>query len=186
MVGPSKMKKRKICVLRLNHRPNRDKRVTTHLLLAARAFGADGVFYGGNRDGKIERSLKKVIETWGGSFEVKYVRNWKRATKDWKDLGGEVIHLTMYGLPVQDIIEEVKCSHKDKLIVVGGAKVPGAVYDLADWNISVTSQPHSEISGLSVFLHMLFGGRELVRSFEKAELKIVPQTKGKKIIGTEH
>jgi tRNA (cytidine56-2'-O)-methyltransferase len=179
------MKKRKVYVLRLNHRPNRDKRVTTHLLLAARAFGADGAFYGGRRDGKIERSIKKVIEAWGGSFEVKYVGNWKKATKEWKEVGGEIIHLTMYGLPVQDIIEGIKDSPTDKLVVVGGAKVPGAIYGLADWNVSVTSQPHSEISALSVFLHMLFGGREIAGSFEKAEIKVVPRAKGKTIIRTK-
>jgi predicted SpoU family rRNA methylase len=35
---------------------------------------------------------------------------------------------------------------------------------------------------LSVFLHELFEGRELVQSFENAELVVVPQAKGKKIV----
>jgi len=179
------MKKWKVCVLRLNHRPNRDKRVTTHLLLAARAFGADGAFYSGQKDGKVERSVEKVSESWGGSFEAQYVRNWSRTISQWKKNGGEVIHLTMYGLSIQDKIDQIKASQKDKLVVVGGAKVPGEVYELADWNISVTSQPHSEVSALSIFLHELFDGEELSLSFDNADLKVVPQAKGKKVVRTE-
>jgi len=49
-------------VLRLNHRPKRDKRVTTHLLLAARAFGAAGAIYSGEKDEKVEESLEKVMK----------------------------------------------------------------------------------------------------------------------------
>jgi tRNA (cytidine56-2'-O)-methyltransferase len=171
----------KIWVLRLNHRPKRDKRVTTHLFLAARAFGADGAFYNGEYDEKVEKSVEKVNLSWGGTFKVEFTHNWRQAVKEWKREGGEVIHLTMYGLPVQDVIEQLKTSPKNKLIIVGGAKVPGVAYELADWNISVTSQPHSEVSALSVFLHELFEGKELPKHFENAEKKIVPQAKGKKI-----
>lgn len=179
------MKKRKVYVLRLSHRPNRDKRVTTHLFLAARAFGADGAFYSGQRDEKIERSVGKVKKSWGGAFGVEYVKEWRKIVGEWKEEGGEVVHLTVYGLPIQDVIEEVIASPRDKLVLVGGAKVPGVAYELADWNVSVTSQPHSEVSALGVFLHELFGGRELSREFEKAGIKAVPQAKGKKIVRVE-
>lgn len=179
------MKRWKVYVLRLNHRPSRDKRVTTHLFLTARAFGADGAFYSGQKDERIERSMEKVNESWGGNFEVKYVQNWRKVTKEWKKHGGEVIHLTMYGLPAQKTIEQISESPKDKLLVVGGAKVPGEIYELADWNVSITSQPHSEISALSVFLHMLFGGEEFSVAFKGAKMKIVPQSKGKKVVRIE-
>ncbi|MGI0148094.1 MAG: tRNA (cytidine(56)-2'-O)-methyltransferase, partial [Thermoplasmata archaeon] len=33
----------RVTVLRLGHRPSRDKRVTTHVALVARAFGAAGI-----------------------------------------------------------------------------------------------------------------------------------------------
>ncbi len=123
------MDKPKIWVLRLNHRSERDKRVTTHLFLAARAFGADGVFYSGERDEKVERSVEKVNKSWGGCFEVKFCHNWKQTVKEWKHGGGDIIHLTMYGLPVQEVIDEIKVSLKNKFIVVGGAKVPGSAYE---------------------------------------------------------
>ena len=65
-------------------------------------------------------------------------------------------------------------------MVVGGAKVPGEVYGLANWNVSVTSQPHSEVSALAVFLHELFEAQELDRVFEGARLSITPQDRGKR------
>jgi len=179
------MKERKVCVLRLSHRPTRDKRVTTHLFLAARAFGADGAFYSGQRDEKIERSVGKVKKSWGGTFGVEYVQEWRKVVKEWKEDGGEVVHLTVYGLPVQDIIGQIIASPKDKLVLVGGAKAPRAAYELADWNVSVTSQPHSEVSALSVFLHELSEGRELSIDFENAGIRAVPQAKGKKIVRIE-
>ncbi|MDH5794702.1 MAG: tRNA (cytidine(56)-2'-O)-methyltransferase [Candidatus Bathyarchaeota archaeon] len=180
------MKKWKVYVLRLSHRPSRDKRVTTHLFLAARAFGADGAFYSGQRDDKIERSVKKVSKSWGGSFEVEYAEDWRKLVKQWNKDGGETLHLTVYGLPLQDVIGHVTASPKDKLVVVGGAKVPGAVYELADWNVSVTSQPHSEVSALSVFLHELFEGRELSKSYEDSGMRVVPQARGKRVMRTKH
>ena len=178
------MNKPKNWVLRLSHRRERDKRVTTHLFLASRAFGADGVFYSGERDEKVERSVEKVNKSWGGAFEVKYCRSWKQTVSEWKRGGREVVHLTMYGLPLQEAIGEIRSSPKDKLIVVGGAKVPGAMYSLADWNVSVTSQPHSEVSALSVFLHELFEGKEFSMQFRDAEWRIIPQAKGKKVVKT--
>ncbi|MFQ6076341.1 MAG: tRNA (cytidine(56)-2'-O)-methyltransferase, partial [Candidatus Bathyarchaeia archaeon] len=159
-----------------------DDRTTTHLFLTARAFGADRAVYTGQRDRRIEDEMREIAETWGGSFEVEYEVDWKNVITDWKGRGGEVVHLTMYGLPAQDVIDPIRRSMRDKLIVVGGAKVPGGVFRLADWNVSITSQPHSEVSALSVFLHELFEGRELVKAFEDARMTIVPQAKGKKIV----
>jgi tRNA (cytidine56-2'-O)-methyltransferase len=59
--------------------------------------------------------------------------------------------------------------------------VPGEVYQLSDWNISVTNQPHSEVAALSILLDRFFEGRELKKEFKNARIKIVPQEKGKKI-----
>ncbi len=170
----------RVVVLRLGHRYVRDDRTTTHLFLVARAFGAGKVLYTGQRDKAIEEEVGKVTRAWGGDFEVEYVEDWKRIIIEWKRGEGEVIHLTMYGLPMQEVIVSIRHSSRNKLVIVGGAKVPGEVYRLADWNVSVTSQPHSEVSALSVFLHELFEGKELSKIFEGAKLKIVPQAKGKK------
>lgn len=172
----------KIVVLRWGHRYVRDDRATTHLFLAARAFGAGKVIYTGQRDRKIEEKINEVTRVWGGVFEVEYREEGARLLKAWRRGGGQIVHLSMYGLPIQNVVEDIRRSPADKLIVVGGAKVPKFVYEAADWNVAVTSQPHSEIGSLSVFLHEFFEGRELFQSFENAELAIVPQAKGKKIV----
>ena len=67
-------------------------------------------------------------------------------------------------------------------MVVGGPKVEGEVFRLADYNVAVTNQPHSEVSALAVFLDWLYEGEEQDREFKDAKLKVVPQKSGKKII----
>lgn len=169
-------------MLRLGHRIVRDARASSHLFLAARALGADGVIYTGQRDRTIEATIQKVTKAWGGSFEVTYRPQAAGVLQEWKARGGALIHLSMYGLPLQTVVDGIRVSPADKLVVVGGAKVPRSVFDAADWNVAVTSQPHSEISALSLFLHELFEGRELGKPFDGAELRVVPQVRGKKIL----
>ena len=175
----------KINVLRLDHRRKREARITTHVCLTARAFGASKVILSGDEDTKLIENVRDVTERWGGKFKIEYQNNWENFLEDWKKKNVDVIHLTMYGEPVQDVIKEVKESIKDKLIVVGGSRVPGKVYREANWNVSVTTQPHSEVSALSIFLHMFFEGKELTNNFEGGKLKILPSAKGKIIINSD-
>jgi tRNA (cytidine56-2'-O)-methyltransferase len=67
------------------------------------------------------------------------------------------------------------------LIAVGGPKVPREAYELADYNIGVTSQPHSEIAALAIAMHELQSGEELKKEFEHYKMKIVPSEKGKRV-----
>ena len=97
-----------IAVLRMGHRPQRDKRVTTHVCLVARAFGANGIFIW-RKDEKIKKNLNKLIKTWGGEFFVDF-RNYKKILNEWD---GTIVHLTMYGEKI-DIIEEIREKSKDK------------------------------------------------------------------------
>jgi len=154
-----------IHVLRLSHRRRRDARITTHVCLAARAFGASAITLSGDEDKKIIKNVEDVVKRWGGSFKVDYRRNWDNFVEEWKNNGGEVVHLTMHGDPIQNVIKGIRDSPRKKLVVVGGARVPTKVYKKADWNVAVTSQPHSEVSSLALFLHMLFEGRELDLEF---------------------
>ncbi len=169
----------KVWVLRLGHRRGRDPRLTTHVALTARALGCDGIILSGEKDDSIIDSVQKIVEKWGGSFEVKYEKYWRRVIKNWN---GKIVHLTMYGLPIQDKIDEIRKFKEDLLIIVGSEKVPGEVYQLADLNISVTNQPHSEVASLALFLDKLFKGEELKKKFENSKIKIIPQEKGKKTI----
>jgi tRNA (cytidine56-2'-O)-methyltransferase len=168
----------RITVLRLGHRPARDKRLSTHLLLAARAFGAGDALYCGTEDRGLEESVTKIVRDWGGGFTVAYAPSWRKALSGW---GGRIAHLTMYGLPAQDAVAEIRAVDEPLMVVVGGPKVPREVYDLADWNVSVTGQPHSEVSALAVFLHMLLEGSELRLEFPGARLRVVPSARGKDV-----
>jgi tRNA (cytidine56-2'-O)-methyltransferase len=179
LVGPYN----RVYVLRLGHRPQRDKRVTTHAALVARAFGANGFVLASVCDDSVERSLNHVIRCWGGSVHYECGVNPKRYVEVWKEQGGEVIHLTMYGIPIQFAIDEIRSSPRDKLIIIGAEKVERYYYEQADYNVAVTSEPHSEIAALAVFLDRLYRGRELEYNLKGRGKRVIPQRKGKKVVG---
>lgn len=169
----------RIHVLRLGHRVSRDPRVSTHVGLVARALGATSLYYTGAKDSSLENSIKKIASNWGGSFKVKHLQKWRPFINNFK---GIKIHLTMYGLPIEKNISKIRNDESNKLIIIGGEKVPSEIYDLADYNIAVTSQPHSEIAALAVFLDKYFKGKELSKRFVNAKLRIKPKAKGKEIL----
>jgi len=171
------MKLPEIVVLRVGHRPERDQRVTTHVGLAARALGARGMYLAADDKGVVQ-SISDVVMRWGGDFFIGHKVSWKRCIREWKESGGCVVHLTMYGERLQDREDEMRQRSKI-LVVVGAEKVPGELYGLADYNIGVTSQPHSELSSLAVFLDHIFSGSELDSEFPGAKIRIVPSPEGK-------
>lgn len=167
-----------ISILRLDHRIHRDARVTTHLALTSRAFLAGKLYYTGQKDTKFEDSIKNINKKWGSNFELEYIKNYRNLLKETNSLK---IHLTIYGIPFLEKIKEIKNSKKDLLIIVGGQKVPRDVYELVDLNISVTSQPISEITALSILLNELLDKKALNHNFENAKIKVIPQVKSKKL-----
>ena len=60
-----------IIILRLNHRIFRDKRITTHVALTARAFLADKIYYSGEKDSNLEQSITKVSNHVNCTFGIK-------------------------------------------------------------------------------------------------------------------
>ena len=172
----------KVYVLRLGHRPERDKRITTHVGLVARAFGANGFILADICDDKVIESLKKTLKKWGGELHIECGVDGVEYAKKWKEQNGEVIHLTMYGLPVDEIIDEIRLSLKPKLIIVGASKVPPIYFKIADYNVAIGNQPHSEVSALAIFLDRLYEKAELSQTFENAELIIKPSRKGKTVV----
>jgi tRNA (cytidine56-2'-O)-methyltransferase len=140
--------------------------------------------FSGDADDELIARLGKVAESWGGDFSTSYEPRWEVFIKNWKKGGGIVIHCTMYGERIQDRISSIRRTAKtrDILVVVGGEKVPGNMYRLADYNIAVTNQPHSEVAALAIFLDRLMGGKELELEHGGAKLRIVPQKVGKKLL----
>ena len=186
---------REVVVLRYGHRPGRDDRMTTHVGLTARALGADRVIFPDNA-GQSAETVRDITDRFGGPFAVELRDDQKAIVRNWN---GVVVHLTMYGERVQDVEADVReavgldepeavgeaSPPRDLLVVVGGEKVPWALYERADFNVGVTNQPHSEVAGLAVFLDRLFDGAELDREWADADRRVVPEATGKTVVDAE-
>ena len=164
-----------IVILRIGHRPQRDKRITTHVGLVARAFGADAIWISGE-DRKIEESLRGMVEQWGGDFKVRSGVDWRKELKRWKSTK---VHLTMYGQELGEAIDEIPKG--DLMIIVGAEKVPRDVYDKADFNVSVGNQPHSEVAALAIFMDRYTEGGWLEKDFG-GETVVIPTKRGKRVV----
>lgn len=173
----------RVSVLRLGHRRERDKRITSHLGLTARAFGADEVILAGEEDDSALETWNSVSERFGGSlvcrFEPKPM-NWLRNFAD----SGTVIHLTMYGESWREVANQIP---KDKpvVIVVGGTKVPAEVFSIADYNVSIGNQPHSEVAALGIFMESWLGPIEESTVFSGGQIEVIPSERGKKVVNRE-
>jgi len=165
-------------VVRVGHRYVRDYRTLTHLCLVSRALGAECIYLE-----EVEKELLDTVgevnRTWGGDFAVLPGR-WKKLFQEAKAEGRVIVHLTMYGSPLQDKVADLR-KHDKFLVAVGGPKVPGEVYKMADYNVAVTSQPHSEIAALAITVHDIQKGEELKKVFGDYKLRIVPSPSGKQV-----
>jgi tRNA (cytidine56-2'-O)-methyltransferase len=179
-----------VIVLRWGHRPSRDARLTTHVALAARALGASGLILSDIEDRKIKNTIDEVTRSWGGTFFFEMGTSWKKAVSNWKSKNGIVVHLTAYGENVEtsDVLDRIRASGKNIMIIVGSQKVPGIFFSeaVSDFNVAIGNQPHSECASVAVFLDRLFRGEELARSFENGKLKIVPEHRAKKIVAEKN
>ena len=89
-----------IVILRIGHRPQRDKRVTTHVALAARALGAKGI-YVDTKDTVLEENIRSVVGRFGGDFFIETGVKWRKVVDDHD---GTVVHLTMYGQRIDEAL----------------------------------------------------------------------------------
>jgi len=165
----------RISVLRLGHRPGRDPRLTTHVALVARAWGADRLYLEPPDDALAAR-LAAVNARWGGAFEIVGAPAWKPIVRAFD---GAVVHLTMYGEPLDRVVPRLRRRAR-LLVVVGGAKVPADLYRLATVNVAVGPQPHSEVAALAVLLDRLRGSPS-PRQRPAGQLAITPSARGKRV-----
>ena len=167
-------------ILRIGQRLVRDDRVTTHVALVARAFGASKI-YMNEVNPEIKDTLDRVSKTWGGDFEISFIDDWKELVKRRKNNSARIVHLTMYGEDINDVESRLE-KEQDLLIVIGAEKVPRKIFDLADYNVAIGSQPHSEISALAVLLDRILKGKKFSTSFDEAQRKIIPTKQGKNVV----
>jgi tRNA (cytidine56-2'-O)-methyltransferase len=129
----------------------------------------------------IEKTISDINKTWGGDFKIEIISEWKKIIRERKSNGVKIIHLTMYGQNINSV--EMKIRNEDKiLIVVGAEKVPREIYELADYNVAVGNQPHSEVSALGVLLDRIQQGKQFESGFENSERVIIPQEHGKNVV----
>lgn len=163
-----------VTVLRLGHRTGRDDRISTHVALTARQWGAEKIVYSGEKDASMMESVRDIVDRWGGDMQVEYIKDYMEVVEEFE---GTVVHLTMYGLPLYDYEQEVERDlEEDLLVVVGAEKVPRKVYRAVDWNIGVGNQPHSEIAALAVFLDHINGIKD---GFEGSKIEVEPSEDAK-------
>ena len=166
-------------VVRIGQRLVRDDRVTTHVALVSRAFGAERIFMS-EINPEIKDTIEKINGTWGGKFEIEFIDKWKSVVKKKKEENFKVVHLSMYGQNINNAQEELQ-KEENLLIVVGAEKVPREIYELADYNVGVGSQPHSEISALAILLDRIQKGKQFEKDFLNAKRKIIPTKNGKNV-----
>ena len=165
-------------VLRIGHRPERDKRITTHVALTSRAFGASRMYLS-KPDSRVIKTIRQVVAKFGGDFEVEPLSNPKKLAKNWEGL---IVHLTMFGLPLEDFEHKLREEQSPILFIVGAEKVPPWTFECADYNISIGNQPHSEVSALAISLSRL-NKNSLNQEFDGA-LQVIPSSDHRKMIDT--
>ncbi|MCJ7428769.1 MAG: tRNA (cytidine(56)-2'-O)-methyltransferase [Candidatus Nanohaloarchaeota archaeon QJJ-5] len=164
-----------ITVLRLGHRRGRDDRISSHVGLTARQFGADKIIFSGEHDENMLESQQDIVDRWGGEFEITYREAYRPVITEFE---GTRVHLTMYGESFResDVLEQ---DIDDLLIVVGSQKVPRDIYEKVDYNLGVGHQPHSEVAALAVFLYEC-NGHQIPQSFDGADIEVIPSEQHKK------
>ncbi|MEM3841088.1 MAG: hypothetical protein QXN59_00100 [Candidatus Micrarchaeaceae archaeon] len=144
------------------------------ICLTARALGASSaVFTISNPQliSRLKRSCSVVAKKWGGNFSVQFTSNWKGYLESRRNY--KTVHLTRYGIPVQKRLYTLR-SYKNIIIAISTTKELKSMCTVADFNISITSQPHSSIAAMAIFLNQYFAGRELSLNFSNAKFKVLP------------
>lgn len=146
------------------------------MALVARAFGADRILVD-THDAALEKTVRSLVRRFGGTFGIETGVAWRRTLTAFP---GTKVHLTMYGLPLDQVLPKLPHGG-DLLLVVGAEKVPADLYRLADWNVAVGNQPHSEVAALAVFLDRLLDGEGIRRAFD-GRLRVRPSARGKVVV----
>jgi len=141
------------------------------LCLTARAFGAAEITFVGKSDSTLLKYMANLNKKWGGSFRVKFAKNYndvlKSASKYTK------VYLTRFGMPLQSKSYILK-TYKNMVLIVSTTEINKKLHQVADYNISISTQPHCGAAAIAIFLHEFYNGRELAMHFENAKLKLLP------------
>jgi len=111
---------------------------------------------------------------------------WRRAVEEWRKNNGIIVHLTMCGenIASSNVLQRIKNTGKNVLLIVGSQKVPKIFFspEVSDFNVAIGNQPHSEVAAVAVFLDRFFEGKELIKEFGNAKIRVIPSERSKRII----
>lgn len=143
-----------------------------NLAETARAFGASEIAFTSASDAKLKQKISTLNSKWGGKFSVLFIKNYMEFIHSKAPY--KKVLLTRYGTPISKSIYTLR-TYKNLLIIITMREAQKSVERLVDFRVSITTQPHSSVSALAVFLHMFYEGRELALHFENAKYKIARQ-----------
>ena len=86
----------------------------------------------------------------------------------------------MYGEDINTINSKIQ-KEEEILVVVGAEKVPRDIYEKADYNVSIGTQPHSEISALAILLDRIQQGEQFNKKFSDSKRVIIQSKSGKNV-----
>ncbi|MEC9332756.1 MAG: tRNA (cytidine(56)-2'-O)-methyltransferase, partial [Candidatus Thermoplasmatota archaeon] len=130
-------------------------------------------------DSRVVTTIDEVVAKFGGDFEIEPLTNPRKFAKNWK---GQIVHLTMFGLPLEDFEDKLRAEESPILFIVGAEKVPPWTFEYADYNISIGNQPHSEVSALAITLSRL-NENYMTQEFG-GPLQVIPSIDYRKMIDT--
>lgn len=142
------------------------------LCLTARALGAKEITFVSKSDSRLVKYMNGLSKKWGGDFTIRFTNAYSDIMKP--NTKYKKIYLTRYGAPLQDKSYTLK-TYKNLLLIVTTDDELKSIYRAADFNISVSSQPHCSSAAIAIFLHEFYNGRELAMHFENAKYKLVPK-----------
>lgn len=164
-----------VCLITVLSIGERDYRVRRNLCLTARAFGAEKIIFVGKRDSSLATYMARICTKWGGSFKVEFAASAQSVIRPLTKY--KKVYFTMYGAPLRQAEYTIR-TYKNLLLILTTKEYDGSLAKLADFTVSITTQPHAQVTSVAVFLHEFFSGREPAIQFPNAKYKIIAGSDG--------
>ena len=146
------------------------------ICLTARALGASEIMFTRGKEARIARYMNSLEREWGGTFKVSFNIDYRKAMAEANNY--MKVYLTRYGVPLNKLIYQIK-TYKNIMLIVSSIKASSlSMHRIADFNASVTDQPHCSAAAIAIFLHEFYEGRELAVHFENSKYKVIPKEHG--------
>ena len=146
------------------------------MCLTARALGASEIIFTSSKKEKLVRYAGRLERDWGGVFGVTFNHDYRKVLADANKY--KKVYLTRYGVPLPKLIYSLK-TYKNIMLIVSSVQASSKpLHEIADFNISVTDQPHCGAAAIAIFLHEFYEGRELAVHFKNSKYKVIPAEHG--------